>query len=81
MGTQIGQWPGVEESGTGESIKPESGPSSIRFDMKLAELHEYLDRFVIRQDAAKEMLATKICTPTNLLRLRVINSERFFGTD
>ena len=68
MGTQIGQWPGVEESGTGESIKPESGPSSIHFDMKPAELHDYLDRFVIRQDAAKEMLATKICTHFNRIR-------------
>jgi len=36
--------------------------------MKPAELHEYLDRFVIRQDAAKEMLATKICTHFNRIR-------------
>ncbi len=36
--------------------------------MKPAELHEYLDRFVIRQDAAKEMLATKICKHFNRIR-------------
>jgi ATP-dependent Clp protease ATP-binding subunit ClpX len=68
MGTQIGPWPGTEESGGGEFIKPELGVSTIRFDMKPAELHEYLDRFVIRQDAAKEMLATKVCTHFNRIR-------------
>jgi ATP-dependent Clp protease ATP-binding subunit ClpX len=68
MGTQIGPWPGTEESGGGETITPELGVSTIRFDMKPAELHEYLDRFVIRQDGAKEILATKICTHFNRIR-------------
>jgi len=68
MGTQIGPWPGAEESGEGHTIKADVGPSVIRFDMKPAELHEYLDRFVIRQDAAKEILATKICTHFNRIR-------------
>jgi ATP-dependent Clp protease ATP-binding subunit ClpX len=67
MGTQIGPWPGAEESSGGQFVQvDEKGP--IRFDMKPAELHEYLDRFVIRQDAAKEMLATKICTHFNRIR-------------
>ncbi len=67
MGTQIGPWPGAEESSGAQFIQvDEKGP--IRFDMKPAELHEYLDRFVIRQDAAKEMLATKICTHFNRIR-------------
>jgi ATP-dependent Clp protease ATP-binding subunit ClpX len=68
MGTQIGPWPGAEETGEGHTIKADVGPSVIRFDMKPAELHEYLDRFVIRQDAAKEILATKICTHFNRIR-------------
>jgi len=68
MGTQIGPWPGAEETGTGQTIKAEVGSPVIRFDMKPAELHEYLDRFVIRQDAAKEILATKICTHFNRIR-------------
>jgi len=68
MGTQIGPWPGAEETGAGHTIKTDVGSSVIRFDMKPAELHEYLDRFVIRQDAAKEMLATKICTHFNRIR-------------
>lgn len=68
MGTQIGPWPGAEESEGGQTIDTGGGPSRIRFDMKPAELHEYLDRFVIRQDAAKEILATKICTHFNRIR-------------
>ncbi|MGB6063705.1 MAG: AAA family ATPase [Desulfomonilaceae bacterium] len=68
MGTQIGPWPGVEETSGGGTVKPEAEPSHIRFDMKPAELHEYLDRFVIRQDGAKETLSTKICTHFNRIR-------------
>jgi len=68
MGTQIGPWPGVDETSGGEPIKQDTEPSHIRFDMKPAELHDYLDRFVIRQDLAKEMLSTKICTHFNRIR-------------
>jgi ATP-dependent Clp protease ATP-binding subunit ClpX len=67
MGTQIGPWPGVVESGGGDEVQEGEKPI-IRFDMKPAELHEYLDRFVIRQDSAKEILATKICTHFNRIR-------------
>ncbi len=68
MGTQIGPWPGAEESGSGEGIPTGTKIGTLRFDMKPAELHEYLDRFVIRQDSAKEILATKICTHFNRIR-------------
>ena len=68
MGTQIGPWPGAEESGTGQTLIGDQSTPPMRFDMKPAELHEYLDRFVIRQDSAKEMLATKICTHFNRIR-------------
>ncbi len=68
MGTQIGPWPGAVEGGGGQETEEESDISSIRFNMKPAELHEYLDRYVIRQDKAKEILATKICTHFNRIR-------------
>ncbi|MBM4329259.1 MAG: AAA family ATPase [Deltaproteobacteria bacterium] len=76
MGTQIGPWPGAAESGGGQEMADESGVSSIRFDMKPAELHEWLDRFVIRQDDAKEVLATKICTHFNRIRYFQERGER-----
>lgn len=68
MGTQIGPWPGIDETGVGTTLNDEPVSSAIRFDMKPAELHDYLDRFVIRQDSAKEILATKICTHFNRIR-------------
>ncbi len=68
MGTQIGPWPGVDESSEGKAANIEQTPERIRFDMKPAELHDYLDRYVIRQDEAKEILATKICTHFNRIR-------------
>lgn len=68
MGTQIGPWPGATESEGGQTVSEETGRETLRFDMKPAELHEYLDRFVIRQESAKEILATKICTHFNRIR-------------
>ncbi|MFA6223901.1 MAG: AAA family ATPase [Desulfomonilaceae bacterium] len=68
MGTQLGPWPGTEESGQGQIPATEIKSGNIRFDMKPAELHEYLDRFVVRQNVAKEILATKICTHFNRIR-------------
>jgi len=68
MGTQIGPWPGVDETSEGKAASLEKAPDQMRFDMKPAELHEYLDRYVIRQDEAKEILATKICTHFNRIR-------------
>jgi ATP-dependent Clp protease ATP-binding subunit ClpX len=68
MGTQIGPWPGALETGAGDEVTFDTESPILRFNMKPAELHEYLDRFVIRQDSAKEILATKICTHFNRIR-------------
>lgn len=42
--------------------------SRIDFDMKPEEMIDYLDQYVIRQDNAKQILATKICTHFNRIR-------------
>ncbi len=68
MGTQIGPWPGAVEGEGGQEVTDDADASALRFDMKPAELQEYLDRFVIRQDGAKEVLATKVCTHFNRIR-------------
>ncbi|HEY5999169.1 MAG TPA: AAA family ATPase [bacterium] len=39
------------------------------FDLKPEQLEAYLDQFVVRQDAAKEVLATKVCTHYNRIKL------------
>ncbi|MCB2189287.1 MAG: AAA family ATPase [Deltaproteobacteria bacterium] len=37
----------------------------INFDLRPEELVNYLDQYIVRQDEAKEVLATKICTHFN----------------
>ncbi|MEW6614132.1 MAG: AAA family ATPase [Thermodesulfobacteriota bacterium] len=44
-------------------------PVKIKFDMKPEELEAYLDEYVVKQKEAKEILATKICTHFNRIRL------------
>ncbi len=40
----------------------------IRFDLKPEELEAYLNEYVVKQDDAKEVLATKICTHFNRIK-------------
>ncbi|MDZ7374447.1 MAG: AAA family ATPase, partial [candidate division KSB1 bacterium] len=49
------------------------GVGRIRFDMKPEELEAYLKEYVIGQDEALEILATKICTHFNRMRLEMEN--------
>jgi endopeptidase Clp ATP-binding regulatory subunit ClpX len=42
--------------------EPSGRSRTIVFDSKPEELEAYLDQFVVKQDDAKEVLATKICT-------------------
>lgn len=48
--------------------KAERRTRRINFDLKPEELEAYLDEFVIKQDEAKEILATKICTHFNRIK-------------
>lgn len=51
-----------------EKNTPESLPLS--FDFKPEELVAYLDQYIIKQDRAKAILSTKICTHFNRIRYR-----------
>jgi len=51
-----------------KSVKAEKKNFLLDFDMKPEELVAYLDQFVIRQERAKAVLATKICTHFNRIR-------------
>jgi ATP-dependent Clp protease ATP-binding subunit ClpX len=44
------------------------GKSKIHFDLKPEELEAFLNDYIIRQDEAKEVLATKICTHFNRIK-------------
>ena len=61
-----------EEGETGEKRERE-GVSAIHFDMKPGELKAYLDDYLVKQDAAKEVLATKICTHFNRIKRFELN--------
>ena len=41
---------------------------SINFDLKPEQLIAYLDQYIIKQDSAKSILATKICTHFNRIK-------------
>jgi ATP-dependent Clp protease ATP-binding subunit ClpX len=46
---------------------------TINFDLKPQDLVAYLDQYVVKQTAAKDILATKICTHFN--RIKHVQSE------
>ena len=46
----------------------EKASSQINFDMKPEELISYLNSFIVKQDEAKEILATKVCTHYNKIK-------------
>ncbi|MDI6755953.1 MAG: AAA family ATPase [Thermodesulfobacteriota bacterium] len=60
--------PAGEKIEEGEKEKP-SEPVSIHFDMKPEELKSYLDEYLVRQEEAKEVLATKVCTHFNRIKM------------
>ncbi|UCD80072.1 MAG: AAA family ATPase [Desulfobacterales bacterium] len=61
---------------TAETDKPKT---KINFDMKPEELIAYLDQYVVKQDNAKAILATKICTHFNRIK-RSVESEDPLGS-
>lgn len=69
--------PEVVETEAGEEVKKET--KKIEFDLKPQELKAYLDKYVVRQDTAKEILATKICTHFNKLKLHEEVDEASVG--
>jgi len=53
----------------GEKVKPDQ--PEVRFDLKPEELEQYLNNYVVNQDEAIEVLATKICTHFNRMNLEM----------
>jgi ATP-dependent Clp protease ATP-binding subunit ClpX len=61
-----------QEGDKGKSVEKES--REIKFDMKPEELISYLNSFIVKQDEAKEILATKICTHYN--KIKFMNEKK-----
>lgn len=64
------------DSDSGDDQKPRPISDRIHFDLKPEELVAYLDQFIIRQENAKKIIATKICTHFNRIKKR----PRWSGT-
>ena len=65
------------EEGTTEEGKPAHRKRGVpTFDMLPEELEAFLDSFVVKQDQAKAVLATKICTHFNRINYLKKNSEK-----
>jgi ATP-dependent Clp protease ATP-binding subunit ClpX len=60
-----------EEKELGEGKK-----SKIHFDLKPEELEAFLNDYIIRQEEAKEILATKVCTHFNRIKFTELTKGR-----
>lgn len=67
--------PQQEFSDTVES--PVKKEEEISFDLRPEELISYLDQYLIKQDTAKAILATKICTHFNRIRYQQASADEF----
>jgi len=47
----------------------------INFDIRPKELISYLDQYIVKQDRAKTVLATKICTHLNRIKQSDVNND------
>ena len=66
----------AQEDDKGKQAEKQS--SQINFDMKPEELISYLNSFIVKQDGAKEILATKVCTHYNKIKFM---AEKGGGAD
>ena len=63
-------------AGRNEEAQAPKPKKIIDFDLKPEDLIAYLDQYVIKQDRAKAVLATKICTHFNRIRRSQTSPER-----
>ena len=64
------------EEGSKEEKDLGAGKGKINFDMKPEELEAFLNDYIIRQEEAKAILATKICTHFNRIKFSEITKGR-----
>jgi ATP-dependent Clp protease ATP-binding subunit ClpX len=57
-----------QENMDGPDEKPPKREKKISFDLKPEELVAYLDQYIVKQESAKAILATKICTHFNRIK-------------
>jgi len=68
--------PQAEEVSKEEKELGEGKKKKIHFDLKPEELEAFLNDYIIRQDDAKEILATKVCTHFNRIKFTEMTKGR-----
>ncbi len=58
----------ARDKGEEAAMESKNDLDSVDFNMKPGELKAYLDEYLVRQDEAKQVLATKICTHFNRIK-------------
>jgi endopeptidase Clp ATP-binding regulatory subunit ClpX len=66
----------AEEVSKEEKEFGEGKKESINFDLKPEELEAFLNDYIVRQEEAKEILATKICTHFNRIKFTELTRGR-----
>jgi endopeptidase Clp ATP-binding regulatory subunit ClpX len=66
----------TQEAVTGKAKETAREKKKVNFDLKPEELIAYLDQYVVKQDLAKAILATKICTHFNRIRRSQEDADR-----
>jgi ATP-dependent Clp protease ATP-binding subunit ClpX len=67
--------PETSKDGSGDAVENKTKKKLIDFDIKPKELISYLNQYVIKQDKAKSVLSTKICTHFNRIKYAEENKE------
>lgn len=66
----------AQKTNQGKEYKDSGKKQKINFDLKPEELIAYLDQFIIKQDKAKAILSTKICTHFNRIKHLETNGNK-----
>jgi endopeptidase Clp ATP-binding regulatory subunit ClpX len=69
--------PSPEKDNVGSGDAAENKNKLIDFDIKPRELISYLDQYIVKQDKAKSVLSTKICTHFNRIKFTQKKKEFF----
>ena len=70
-----------QEAMLDKTKEPGKSKPKLNFDLKPEELIAYLDQYIVKQDNAKAILATKICTHFNRIKraMRIRRFDRLHG--
>ncbi|MCD4742475.1 MAG: AAA family ATPase [Desulfobacteraceae bacterium] len=67
--------PETNKDDSGDATEQKNKKKFIDFDIKPQELISYLDQYIVKQDKAKSILSTKICTHFNRIKYAENNKE------